>query len=100
MLVAGVDVRTPDGTLYRRVLHTHAEALVLHKLADEVRSRSGILRYVRLKKAAATKGFATLASSAHFTVALARGDRQSHLGYEHITARCLGFAEVEPRHQQ
>ena len=95
-----VDVRTPDGSLYRRVGHADAAALVLHKLADEVRSRSGILRYVKLKQAAATKGFATWASSANFTVALARGDRQSHKGYEHITVRCLAFAEPGPRRRQ
>lgn len=100
MSSALVDVRTPDGTLYRRACHADAAALVLHKLADEVRSRSGILRYVKLKKSAATKGFAMWVSSANFTIALGRGDRQSHIGYEHITTRCLGFAESEPRHRQ
>jgi hypothetical protein len=95
-----IDVRTPDGRLYRRASHAHAAALVLHKLADEVRSSSGILRYVRLKASAATRGFATWTSSASVTVALARGDRQSHMGYEHITCRCLRFANSEPRHRQ
>jgi hypothetical protein len=98
MSIALVDVRTPDGSLYRRVCYADAAALVLHKLADEVRSRSGILRYVKLKQAAASKGFTTSASSGNFTVALTRGDRQSHKGYEHITARCLAFAE--PRRRQ
>ncbi len=48
-----VEVRTPAGALYQRADERQARALVVSRLADEVRSPSGKLRYLSLRAAAA-----------------------------------------------
>lgn len=56
-----LEVRTPDGSLYQRADERQARALVASRLANEVRSPSGKLRYLSLRPIAAASMVSTVA---------------------------------------
>jgi hypothetical protein len=65
-----LEVRWPDGRRFdnRRQISQHqARSLVEAGLCDEVRSSTGILRYLRLRRNPPLKKFASILAQADFT---------------------------------
>jgi hypothetical protein len=82
------DVRWPDGRRFdsrRQVDARQAMVLLDGGICEEVRSPSGILRYLRILRTPSVKRFATLLAQADFTIA-----RTGNL-HEHISSRRKGL---------
>jgi hypothetical protein len=82
-----LEVRTPDGNLYRRVTEEHGRSLVANRWATEVRSPSGKLRYLSLRLVAAPSFTSTIAADSITT----HGRRERR---EHHRGRCEAYKGV------
>jgi len=75
------EVRWPDGRRFdsrHRVSEHQAQLLVEGGLCDEVRSPTGILRYVRMRRNPPTKKFVCLLAQGNFTT-IKTGNLQEHI---------------------
>jgi hypothetical protein len=82
------EVRWPDGRRFdsRRKINAHqARLLVGAAVCDEVRSPTGILRYLRIRHNAPMKMFANILAQASFTTT------QTGNLYEHIASKRKGL---------
>jgi hypothetical protein len=81
-------VRWPDGRRFdsRRTVNEHqARLLVEGGICDEVRSPTGILRYLRMRRHAPLSRFASVLAQANFTTA------QTGNLHEHIASKRKGL---------
>jgi hypothetical protein len=75
------EVRCPDGRRFdsrRKVTEHDAELLVAGGLCDEVRSATGILRYLKMRRNPPLRRFASLLAEADFTT-IKTGNLQEHI---------------------
>ena len=82
------EVRWPDGRRFdsrREVTGHQARLLVDSGICDEVRSPTGRLRYLRMRRNPPMKRFANLAAQANFTTT------QTGNLHEHIECKSKGF---------
>ena len=82
------EVRWPDGRRFnsrRKVTEYQARLLVEGGVCDEVRSPSGILRYLVMRRNASLKKFASLQAQANFTTT------STGILYEHVASKRKGL---------
>ena|SRR5712691_539257 len=75
------EVRWPDGRRFdsrRRVNDRQARLLVEGGVCDEVRSPTGILRYLRMRRTPSVKNFASIVAQVNFTTTLT-GNLHEHI---------------------